>query len=169
MLFLRYLLLFTGWGLLAAAAIEAFRNLYHVVQYHRQLRHIAPGSLSGLSSGPEGAPAERPSTHGATVEKPQLNWTTAKWAFPAAWLPLILAAGIVVVPSGMGGIRVSQTAGTLPGTLYPGAHLVWPVLDSVVLYDIRDQVLTTSSSGKDGSRSEERRVGKGGRSDGSQE
>ncbi len=164
MLFLRYLLLFTGWGLLAAAAIEVFKNLYQVVQYHRQLRHIAPGSESGLSSGPEGAPAERPTpgpryaplfarggvgSHGATVEKPQLDWTTAKWAFPAAWLPLILAAGIVVVPSGMGGIRVSQTAGTLPGTLYPGVHFITPLLDSVVLYDIRDQVLTTSS-GKDG-------------------
>lgn len=56
MLFLRYLLLFTGWGLLAAAAINVFKNLYHVVQYHRQLRHIAPGSVSGPSSGPEGAP-----------------------------------------------------------------------------------------------------------------
>src|SRR5579864_2929968 len=49
----------------------------------------------------------------------------------------------------MGGIRVSQTSGTLPGTLYPGAHFIVPMLDSVVLYDIRDQVLTTSS-GKDG-------------------
>jgi len=99
--------------------------------------------------GTEGASAGTPSTHGAFVEKPQLNWTTAKWAFPAAWLPLILAAGIVVVPSGMGGIRVSQTAGTRPGTLYPGVHFIVPLLDSVVLYDIRDQVLTTSS-GKDG-------------------
>jgi regulator of protease activity HflC (stomatin/prohibitin superfamily) len=149
MLFLRYLLLFTGWGLLAAAAVNVFKNLYQVVQYHRQLRPIAPGVVSGLSSGPEGVSAEPPSTHGVVVEKPQLNWTTAKWAFPAAWLPLILAAGIVVVPSGMGGIRVSQTAGTLPGILYPGAHFVVPMLDSVVLYDIRDQVLTTSS-GKDG-------------------
>ena len=164
MLFLRYLLLLTGWGLVAAAAINVFKNLYKVVQYHRQLRHIAPGSESGLSSGPEGAPAERPisgpqhaslftrggvGNHGPTVEKPHLDWTTAKWAFPAAWLPLILAAGIVVVPSGMGGIRVSQTAGTLPGALYPGAHFIMPLLDSVVLYDIRDQVLTTSS-GKDG-------------------
>jgi regulator of protease activity HflC (stomatin/prohibitin superfamily) len=50
----------------------------------------------------------------------------------------------------MGGIRVSQTAGTRPGTLYPGVHFVMPLLDSVVFYDIRDQVLTTSSSGKDG-------------------
>ncbi|HMC31499.1 MAG TPA: SPFH domain-containing protein [Candidatus Angelobacter sp.] len=150
MLLLKYLLLLTGWGLLVAAAVHAFKNLYQVVQYHRQLRRIAPGSLSGISSGSEGASTERPSTHGAGVEKPQLNWTTAKWAFLAAWLPLTLAAGIVVVPSGMGGIRVSQTAGTRPGTLYPGVHLVRPLLDSVVLYDIRDQVLTTSSSARDG-------------------
>jgi regulator of protease activity HflC (stomatin/prohibitin superfamily) len=149
MLFLRYLLLFTGWGLLAAAAANVFKNLYQVVQYHRQLRRIAPSALSGISSGPEGASAATPSTRGFLAEKPQLNWTTAKWAFPAAWLPLILAAGIVVVPNGMGGIRVSQTAGTRPGTLYPGVHFIVPLLDSVVLYDIRDQVLTTSS-GKDG-------------------
>ncbi len=137
MLLLKYLLLFTGWGLLIAAAANFLRNLYQVVQYHRQLRHRASAT-------------EPPSTNGVTVEKPQLNWTTAKWAFLAAWLPLIIAAGIVVVPSGMGGVRASQTAGTLPGTLYPGVHLVRPLLDSVVLYDIRDQVLTTSSSGKDG-------------------
>jgi regulator of protease activity HflC (stomatin/prohibitin superfamily) len=155
MLFVKYLLLLTGWGLLMAAAINVFRNLYQIVQYHRQLRPIAPGALSGTSSGPENASAGTPLTHGVLVEKPQLNWTIATWAFPAAWLPLILAAGIVVVPSGMGGIRVSQTAGTRPGTLYPGIHFVVPLLDSVVLYDIRDQVLTTSSAGKDGLESAE--------------
>ncbi|MGC2697582.1 MAG: SPFH domain-containing protein [Candidatus Angelobacter sp.] len=148
MLLLRYLLLLTGWGLLAAAAVNIFKNLYQVVQYHRQLRHIAPSS--GPISMPDGIPAGTPSTHGVLMEKPQLNWTTAKWAFLAAWLPLTLATGIVVVPSGMGGIRVSQTAGTRPGTLYPGVHFIVPLLDSVVLYDIRDQVLTTSSSARDG-------------------
>jgi regulator of protease activity HflC (stomatin/prohibitin superfamily) len=137
MLLLKYLLLLTGWGLLTVAAVQALRNLYKVVQYHLQLRHRASAT-------------EPPSTNGAAVEKPQLNWTTAKWAFLAAWLPLIIAAGIVVVPSGMGGVRASQTAGTLPGTLYPGVHLVRPLIDTVVLYDIRDQVLSTSSSGKDG-------------------
>jgi regulator of protease activity HflC (stomatin/prohibitin superfamily) len=146
MLLLKYLLLLTGWGLLVAAAVNVFRNLYQVVQYHRQLRPIAPPSAS-IS---DGTPAGPPSTHGRPSEKPHLNWTTAQWAFPAAWLPLIFAAGIVVVPSGMGGIRVSQTAGTRPGTLYPGVHFVAPLLDSVVLYDLRDQVLTTSSSNKDG-------------------
>ncbi len=137
MLLLKYLLLLTGWGLLTVAAVQALRNLYKVVQYHLQLRHRASAT-------------EPPSTNGAAVEKPQLNWTTAKWAFPAAWLPLIIAGGIVVVPSGMGGVRASQTAGTLPGTLYPGVHLVRPLIDTVVLYDIRDQVLSTSSLGKDG-------------------
>ena len=117
MLLLKYLLLLTGWGLLVAAAIQAVKNFYQVVQYHRQLRRIAPSSLSGISSGPERASTDRPLTHGAHVERRQLNWTTAKWAFPAGWLLLIIAGGIVVVPSGMGGIRVSQTAGTRPGSV----------------------------------------------------
>jgi hypothetical protein len=56
-------------------------------------------------------------THGVLVEKPQLNWTIATWAFPAVWLSHILAAGIAVVPSGMSGNRTSQTVGTRPGTL----------------------------------------------------
>src|SRR6266481_10208151 len=130
MLLLKYLLLTIGWGLLAWAAAIALNNLNKVVQYHRQKRiHIAPENSPG---------------------KPQLNWTTAKWAFLGAWLPLILAAGIVVVPSGMGGIRVSQTSGTRPGTLYPGVHWITPLVDSVALYDLRDQVLTTSSLAKDG-------------------
>jgi len=150
MLLLKYVLLLSGWGLLLAAAIQVFKNLYQVVQYHRQLRHVIPTSLSGISSGPEGASATPPSTHGGFVERPRLNWTTAQWTFLAAWLPLILAAGIVVVPSGMGGIRVSQTAGTRPGTLYPGVHFVTPLIDSVALYDLRDQVLTTSSATGDG-------------------
>jgi hypothetical protein len=117
MLFVKYLLLLTGWGLLVAAAANVLKNLYQVVQYHRQLRPIAPGALSGISSGLEGASAATPLTHGVLVEKPQLNWTIATWAFPAVWLSHILAAGIVVVPSGMSGIIASQTVGTCPSTL----------------------------------------------------
>ena len=48
-----------------------------------------------------------------------------------ACLPLLVAASIVVVPSGMGGVRVSQIGGTLPGTLYPGVHFVTPLVESV--------------------------------------
>ena len=42
-----------------------------------------------------------------------------------------MAASIVVVPSGMGGVRISQMRGTLPGTLYPGVHFITPLVDSV--------------------------------------
>lgn len=125
MLLLKYLLLFTGYGLLGWGLAITFNNINKVVQYHRQLRDAAP----------ENQP-----------EKPHLNWTTARWALFGAWLPIILASGIVVVPSGMGGIRVSQTSGTRPGTLYPGVHFVTPLVDSVELYDLRDQVLTTSTT-----------------------
>ncbi len=46
-----------------------------------------------------------------------------------ACLPLLIAASIVVVPSGMGGVRISQVGGTLPGTLYPGVHFITPLVD----------------------------------------
>ena len=129
MLLLKYMLTSIAWGLFAGAAGIALNNLYKVVQYHRQMRiHIATDN---------------------PPQKPQLRWTTAKWAFLGAWLPLILAKGIAVVPSGMGGIRVSQTSGTRPGTLYPGVHWITPMVESAALYHLRDRVLVTSS-GKGG-------------------
>jgi len=60
-----------------------------------------------------------------------------------AWAPILLAFSIVVVPTGMGGVRVSQTSGTVAGTLYPGVHMVKPLLEDVALFDTRDQVFTT--------------------------
>src|SRR5581483_11328920 len=128
MLLFKYLLILTGYGLILWSLAIVFKNLYKVVQYHLRLR----------KAGPENQPV-----------KPHLNWTTAKWALPLAWLPILIASGIVVVPSGMGGVRVSQASGTRPGTLYPGVHVVTPLGESVALYHPRDQVLTTASS-KDG-------------------
>jgi regulator of protease activity HflC (stomatin/prohibitin superfamily) len=53
---------------------------------------------------------------------------------------------IVVVPSGMAGVRVSQLSGTRPGALHPGVHLVRPLIDTVALYSTRDQLLTTGTA-----------------------
>jgi len=141
MLLFKYLLILTGYGLIALALATVTKNLYKVVQYHRQLR--------------KGSPDNQPA-------KPQLNWTTAKWALPVAWLPILIASGIVVVPSGMGGVRVSQTSGTRPGTLYPGVHLVTPLVESIAHYDTRDQVLSTSSF-KDGLETSPKKNGPGGK------
>lgn len=60
------------------------------------------------------------------------------------WLALLPALSIVVVPSGSGGVRVSQLSGTLSGTLYPGTHLIVPLVHRVELFSIRDQVFTTN-------------------------
>jgi regulator of protease activity HflC (stomatin/prohibitin superfamily) len=59
-----------------------------------------------------------------------------------ACLPLLIAGSIVVVPSGMGGVRISQVGGTLPGTLYPGVHFITPLVDNVQLFDLRDRMFT---------------------------
>jgi regulator of protease activity HflC (stomatin/prohibitin superfamily) len=69
------------------------------------------------------------------------------WRGPAAFamvacLPLLLAGSIVVVPSGMGGVRVSQIGGTVPGTLYPGVHFITPLAESVQTFDLRDHLYT---------------------------
>ena len=75
-----------------------------------------------------------------------LRWRLAARLVAVAWLPLLPALSIVVVPSGMAGVRVSQLSGTRPGTLYPGTHLVMPFVHSVELFNIRDQVFATNPS-----------------------
>jgi regulator of protease activity HflC (stomatin/prohibitin superfamily) len=80
-----------------------------------------------------------------------IRWRPALRPALVAWALLLPALGIVVVPSGMGGVRVSQLSGTLGGTLYPGTHVVIPLVHRVELFNIRDQVFATSASesGKD--------------------
>jgi regulator of protease activity HflC (stomatin/prohibitin superfamily) len=69
-----------------------------------------------------------------------------------ACLPLLIASSIVVVSSGMGGVRVSQVSGTEPGTLFPGVHFVAPLIDSVETFDLRDHLFTAGVA-EEGSKS----------------
>jgi len=79
-----------------------------------------------------------------------VRWPTATRLALMAWVWLLPALSIVVVPSGMGGVRVSQLSGTLPGTLYPGTHFVVPLVHRVELFNIRDQLFATNPiEGKD--------------------
>src|SRR5205814_2362832 len=64
-------------------------------------------------------------------QPPAWRWRRATRLALFAWLPLLPALGIVVVPSGMAGVRVSQISGTLAGTLYPGAHFIAPLVHRV--------------------------------------
>ncbi len=124
MIFLKYLLEWGGIAMIAAAITIVARDLYLSFTYKKRA-DVAAG--------------------GPTGPAPQTHWRGAVALAVAAWLPILLASGIVVVPSGMGGVRISQTSGTLPGTLYPGAHFLTPLAESVVLFDTRDQLFTTGA------------------------
>jgi regulator of protease activity HflC (stomatin/prohibitin superfamily) len=74
----------------------------------------------------------------------------------AGCIPLLVANSMVVVPSGMGGVRISQIGGTEPGTLYPGLHFVTPMIETVQLFDLRDHLFTAGvvDAGKPGLKNE---------------
>ncbi len=74
---------------------------------------------------------------------PPVRWRLAARLALLAWLPLLPALSIVVVPSGMAGVRVSQISGTLAGTLYPGTHFIVPLVHHVELFTVRDQIFST--------------------------
>jgi regulator of protease activity HflC (stomatin/prohibitin superfamily) len=78
----------------------------------------------------------------------QPRWRWAERLAGVGILPLLAGLSIAVVPTGFGGVRVSQVSGTVPGTLYPGLHLVVPLVQSVTLFDIRDQIFETTLGGK---------------------
>jgi len=76
----------------------------------------------------------------APAEPVQISWRRPLALAILGCVPLLIAASVVVVPSGMGGVRISQISGTLPGTLYPGLHFVMPLIDSVQMFDLRDRI-----------------------------
>ena len=135
MLLLKYLLLIAGIAMFAIAAGILSYDAYLLIAYQKKRSNLDPESGSpGLA--------------------PPVRWRTSVALVMVAWAPLLISAGIVIVPSGMAGVRVSQTKGTLAGTLYPGAHFVVPLVERVEMFNTRDQLFTTGISedaaGKDG-------------------
>lgn len=82
------------------------------------------------------------------IEPEPISWRMPTMLVIAACLPMLLAASIVVVPSGMGGVRISQIRGTEPGTLYPGLHFVEPLIENVQIFDLRDHLFTAATVAK---------------------
>jgi hypothetical protein len=125
MLALKYLLITCGVGMMIAAVCMLTYDLYREMLYRRTLE--APG--------------------GAVTAAPVVvRWRTSLALAMLAWGPLLVAFSIVVVPSGTAGVRVSEMSGTVPGTLYPGVHMVMPLVEDVSLFDTRDQIFTTGVS-----------------------
>jgi regulator of protease activity HflC (stomatin/prohibitin superfamily) len=124
MLLLKYLLLSAGIAMFVIAAGILTYDAYLLIAYQRRRLHADP---AGGTPGPA----------------PAMRWRTSVALVMLAWAPLLVSAGIVIVPSGMAGVRVSQTRGTLAGTLYPGVHFVTPLIERIELFNTRDQLFTT--------------------------
>ena len=147
MLVLKYLLIFAGIGLFGSAAALVAYDIYISSQLRRLLRRNATtGDATTASAGASGEVASRELLHDVDHTLRPVRWRLARQLVIAGVVPLLLALSIVVVPDGSAGVRVSQIWGARPGTLYPGAHVVTPLIDSVVLYDSREQVYTTRAS-----------------------
>jgi regulator of protease activity HflC (stomatin/prohibitin superfamily) len=123
MLALKHLLMAGGIGMIIAAVCILAYDLYRGVV---QRRALATGEAVAIPL--------------------VLRWRTSLALAMLAWGPILMAFSIVVVPSGMAGVRVSQMSGAEAGTLYPGVHLVTPLIEDVALFDTRDQIFTTGMS-----------------------
>jgi len=126
MLLLKYLLLSAGIAMFAIAAGILTYDYYLLLLYRRA--RLQP--LGDVAAAPP----------------PDVRWRTTIALALLAWAPLLISAAIIIVPSGMAGVRVSQTKGTLAGTLYPGVHFVAPGVERVELFNTRDQLFTTGVS-----------------------
>jgi len=127
MLFAKYLLLSAGIAMFVIAAAILSYDAYMFLAYRRRLSSPGATPEEKARAGPE----------------PRFRWRTPLALVLLAWAPLVISAGIVVVPAGMAGVRVSQSQGTLAGTLYPGVHFVVPMVERVELFNTRDQLFTT--------------------------
>jgi regulator of protease activity HflC (stomatin/prohibitin superfamily) len=123
MLFVKYLLLSAGIAMFVIAAGILIYDAYLLIAYRRSL--LAPERATPMPP------------------PPSVRWRTSVALVMLAWAPLLVSASIVIVPAGMAGVRVSQTQGTLAGTLYPGVHFVTPLIERVELFNTRDQLFTT--------------------------
>src|SRR5712691_757561 len=74
-----------------------------------------------------------------------IRWRRFSRYVVIAVLLLLPGLSIVVVPSGMAGVRVSQLSGTVAGTVYPGTHFVTPLVQHVEIYNVRDQIYSTAA------------------------
>jgi regulator of protease activity HflC (stomatin/prohibitin superfamily) len=131
MLAIKYLLMVAGVTLLIAAAAITLYDLWRLFKKGRTVSSILDDQ---------------------TVERDQVlepvRWRTSIALGLVACLPLLIGRSIVVVPSGMGGVSISDTRGTLAGTLYSGVHFIAPLGERVQMFDLRDEVYSSAMPGE---------------------
>jgi regulator of protease activity HflC (stomatin/prohibitin superfamily) len=146
MLFLRFLLLFASFGLLASAAGVVLYDIFLAFELSKLLRR---GGGSVDRTPPEQSGAMSPPIQRAPLgARPRraIRLNMARKLLLLAALSALAGKSITVVPDGAAGVRVSQLSGVLPGTFYPGTHFVYPLFERVVLFNTRDRIFQTASA-----------------------
>jgi regulator of protease activity HflC (stomatin/prohibitin superfamily) len=134
MVALKWLLMLVGAGLFGSAGALIAYDIY----LSEQLRRLLSRGKADEPGAEVGALARRPLR--------PVRWRLALQLTAAGALTLLFTESFVVIPDGAAGVRVSEIWGARPGTLYPGIHLVTPLVDSIAIYDTREQVYTTLAS-----------------------
>jgi regulator of protease activity HflC (stomatin/prohibitin superfamily) len=134
MLALKYLLMLVGAGLFGSAGALVAYDIY----LSEQLRRLLSRNKTDETGAEVGALARRPLR--------PVRWRLAVQLAAAGALALLIMESNVVIPDGAAGVRVSEIWGARPGTLYPGVHLMTPLVDSIAIYDTREQVYTTQAA-----------------------
>jgi len=134
MLALKYLLMILGAGLFGSAGALVVYDIFLSAQLRRLLRR----NTTDETGAEVAAPSYRPFG--------PVRWRLGLQLVAAGALAILITESVVVIPDGAAGVRVSQIWGARPGTLYPGVHLVTPLVDSVAIFDTREQVYSTVAS-----------------------
>lgn len=159
MLFLKLMLLLATIGFLLTAAGAIANDAFVAFELGRLFQALRRKETPGATE----STSQPPSFTGAAPVEPQpspspLPFTIAarsrrsiRWRFAAKLVALaaaasFLRAAIVVVPDGTAAVRISQISGVLPGALYSGTHLIFPLTQRVQMYDVRDRVFFTGST-----------------------
>jgi regulator of protease activity HflC (stomatin/prohibitin superfamily) len=149
MIFLRFLLLLVSCSLLVAAVGIVVYDIYLSFELEGLLRRNAPPNDSIPAGEPSGAPPKQiplAASRTRPAGRRQVRWNMAAKLVLAAALAALFGRSIIVVPDGHAAVRISQLSGVVPGTLYPGTHLIFPLTTRVALYDTRDRIYATQGS-----------------------
>jgi regulator of protease activity HflC (stomatin/prohibitin superfamily) len=77
---------------------------------------------------------------------PPVRWRRSLRLAALSLVPLTLGTAVVVVPAASAAVRVNQLVGVRTRTLGPGVHLVWPYVETIASYPVRDRVLATADA-----------------------
>src|SRR5271156_5968540 len=147
MMALKYLLLLVGSGLLGSAGVLVAYDVFLSGGWRRLLaRERADGDAGSSIFGQTGGASGAEAVAVASRIPRSVRWKLALQLVGIGVVAMLAAESFVVIPDGAAGVRVSELWGVRPGTLYPGLHLVTPLVDSVAIYDTREQVYATMAA-----------------------